>query len=827
MSASVEDAHSTSTQTFLSALLLTSLIGGAEIVAFILLRRYFRKVYQPRSYLPIPSKRSEPLSSGWLSWIPQIIMADDEQIIHQNGLDAYCFLRFLRLLLYIFTPITILSWTILLPVYAANSGGNKIGLDRFTYGNIGLTAQVRLTAPLVLAYVFTFYVLYLLKVEIEAFITKRQAFLTSSNYCARPESRTVLLTGIPNDLLDADALRQFASHLPGGARRVWVARDIKDLPEIFERQQTAFSKLEGAYASLISIVHKAHKKSQKNSKGVPQVTEDGQEWSKYIPRSKRPTHKLGFLGLVGKKVDSIDWATEEILETSKELTDRRSHMEDYKPVNAAFIEFNNLMAAHLFNQSLAHHTPLKMNGKWLDVASEDVIWGNLNMNPFQARIRAVISWAITIALVVYWALPVAFVGMISNVNSLCSKVSWMAWLCKLPTPIPGIIQGILPPAGMAILFIVLPIFLRFLAKFQGIPLNSRVELSLMTRYFTFLVIHGFLIVTLSSGLVAAIPKITQQPSSAATILASELPKASTFFLTYFVATCFAGAAGSLLQIAGVVIYNLKLKFLTSTPRSVYAIRCGMSTVQWGTLFPNITLLAVIGICYSVVSPILNLFALAGFALFWFVYKYLFIFVMDLPASSETGGLFFPKAISQMFIGLYIGEIFLAALFFLAQDESGSQSGVVHGILMIALILISIFFQKLVTKDFFPLIDHLPVSLAGQASGTIEREEETSHKSDEPIIEKDLKAHAAPDKARAMLDAQDHCFDHPAQWKPVGVLWIADDDELKIGETGVRELQTAGLKASSYGARFSSPEGNLIITRSPPDAPEPVEIPPTD
>jgi hypothetical protein len=131
-----------------------------------------------------------------------------------------------------------------------------------------------------------------------------------------------------------------------------------------------------------------------------------------------------------------------------------------------------------------------MNGKWLDVASEDVIWGNLNMNPFQARIRAVISWAVTIALVVYWALPVAFVGMISNVNSLCSKVSWMAWLCKLPTPIPGIIQGILPPAGMAILFILLPIFLRFLAKFQGIPLHSRVELSLMTRYFTFLVIHG-------------------------------------------------------------------------------------------------------------------------------------------------------------------------------------------------------------------------------------------------------------------------------------------------------------------------------------------------
>ncbi|KNZ47361.1 hypothetical protein VP01_646g6 [Puccinia sorghi] len=778
MSASAQDAHSTTNQTFLSALVLTSLIGGAQIVGFIILRRYFRKVYQPRSYLPQPSKRSESLSPGWLSWIPQIIMADEEQIIHHNGLDAYCFLRFLRLLLYIFTPIFTLSWTILLPVYSVNSGGNKTGLDQFTYGNIGLTEQVRLTAPLILAYAFTFYVIYLLKVEIEAFIKKRQAFLTCNSYRTRPESRTVLLTGIPNDLLDPDALRQFTSHLPGGTHRIWVARDIKDLPDIYERQQIAFSKLEGAYASLISTVHKAHKKSQKNSKGVPEVMEDGQEWSKYIPRSKRPTHRLGFLGLVGKKVDSIDWASEEVLQTDKELSDRRAHMEDYRPVNAAFIEFNNLIAAHLFAQSLAHHTPLKMNGKWLDVASEDVIWANLSMNPLQQRVRVLISWGVTIALVVFWSLPVGFVGMISNVNSLCSKVSWMAWLCKLPAPVPGIIQGILPPAGMAILFILLPIFLRFLAKFQGIPLNSRVELSLMSRYFTFLVIHGFLIVTLSSGLVAAIPQIAQQPSSAATILASELPKASTFFLTYFVTTCFAGAAANFLQIAGVVIYTLKLKFLTSTPRSVYTIRCGMSSVQWGTLFPNVTLLAVIAICYSVVSPILNGFALTGFALLWFAYK--------------------------MFIGLYIGEIFLAALFFLAQDDKGGQSGVVHGALMIVLIVITLFFQKLVTKDFFPLIDYLPVSLAGQALGT-ERDEETIQKLEEPIVEKGLKTLEAPDSKK------NHHFDHPAQWKDVGVLWIADDDDLKVGQDAVRQLQASGLKASSLGAQFQ--EGHVVVTRS--------------
>ena len=127
---------------------------------------------------------------------------------------------------------------------------------------------------------------------------------------------------------------------------------------------------------------------------------------------------------------------------------------------------------------------------------------------------------------------------------LCEKASWLAWLCKLPAPVNGIsawrlssaaltsaVQGVLPPAALAVLFMLLPIVLRLFAKFEGIPLNSAIERSLMTRYFIFLFIHGFIIVTLASGLVASIPLIANNPGSAVTLLATQLPLASTFFLT--------------------------------------------------------------------------------------------------------------------------------------------------------------------------------------------------------------------------------------------------------------------------------------------------------
>lgn len=83
---------------------------------------------------------------------------------------------------------------------------------------------------------------------------------------------------------------------------------------------------------------------------------------------------------------------------------------------------------------------------------------------------------------------VAFIGIVSNIANLCQTYHWLAWLCTLPETVVGIIQGILPPVLLALLMMLLPVFLRFLAQFEGIPRRTGVELSLMSRYFSFQVI---------------------------------------------------------------------------------------------------------------------------------------------------------------------------------------------------------------------------------------------------------------------------------------------------------------------------------------------------
>lgn len=138
-----------------------------------------------------------------------------------------------------------------------------------------------------------------------------------------------------------------------------------------------------------------------------------------------------------------------------------------------------------------------------------------------------------------------------------------------------------------------------------------------------------------------------------------------------------------------MLYYVKLFILGSTPRSIYTIKYTLRDVAWGTLWPGTTLLVVVTISYSVISPIINGLACATFFLFYQLYKYLFLWQFGQPASGETGGQFFPKALQHVFVGMYIQQICLAALFFLARDQNKDASAIPEGALMIVLIAFTV------------------------------------------------------------------------------------------------------------------------------------------
>ncbi|KAI9509025.1 hypothetical protein F5148DRAFT_1283361 [Russula earlei] len=817
---SIGQATTASTRTFVEALVLNAIIAAAAIVVFTLVRRYFPLIYEPRSLSAFGAKRQQPLSPRLLGWIISIINADYQEIKDINGLDCYFFIRFLRMMVRITLPISLLSWAVLLPLTSVETNvAGHTGLDKFIFGNIADTQQSRYAGHVALTWIFTIWTWWNIRHEMKHYVHVRQEFLVSHAHSSTAQACTVLVTGIPPEYLSESALTRLFSNLPGGVRKVWINRDLKDIPDLYDRRLKACNTLESAGTSLLSMAVKCNNKKRKKAakagskdngaEGDPEAARKA-PIKELVPKQDWPSHRLPpfswlpfSIPFIGKKVDTIEWAREQVHELNTELKQRheilardiakttasgaettvRTHHitagklsidlpavpvtiplvgslpavsfsdQTYPPANGAFIQFNKQIAAHMAAQTITHHAPYRMSEslKYIEVAPGDVIWENLVMNPYERRVRLALSWAATIAIIILFAIPVAFVGFLSNIRSLCSTYHWLAWVCKAPPVIVNVVQGFASTLFLALLFMLVPIILRIFARFEGIPLKKDVELSLMNRFFLFQVFNGFLIVSFSSGIVASLPSlvnrktgvgsIVNNPTGIPTLLAQNLPKSSTFFLTFVILQGLAGTAVGFLQIVPLVLYYVKITLLASTPRSVQDIKYSPRTSEWGTLFPTMTQLAVITFGYSIISPIINGLAFGAFLLFYLLYKYLFTWVNNQPASGDTGGLFFPKAIQHIFVGLYVQQLCLCALFFIAQNDRHTPSAIPEGALVVVLIIFTAFFHDTILNSYGPLIKALPLTLADSAYDAVETKADATTDAPNPIpsISENIKA----------------------------------------------------------------------------------------
>jgi hypothetical protein len=248
-----------------------------------------------------------------------------------------------------------------------------------------------------------------------------------------------------------------------------------------------------------------------------------------VSPKKRPTWKQGLLGLIGRKM-TLETSPLYIKEHNAQLEKLRADVDSLPQGNTAFVRFSSQHEAHAFARLVSHTDKQYKNIKTgIELVPEDVEWKNVKMSPSQRRIRTLISWGLTIGLIIVWAVPVAFVGAVSNIDSLVQKAPWLGWINNLPKPALGIIKGVLPPALLAVLFMLLPIVLRLMVKMQGEVRKSDIELKLFSRFWLFQVIHGFLIITLASGLINALSNLGNLPVTR--LLADNLPGASIFFLT--------------------------------------------------------------------------------------------------------------------------------------------------------------------------------------------------------------------------------------------------------------------------------------------------------
>ena len=137
------------------------------------------------------------------------------------------------------------------------------------------------------------------------------------------------------------------------------------------------------------------------------------------------------------------------------------------PLNSIFVEFENQYYAQLAYQSTVHHNPMRMSPRFIGLEPKDVIHSNLRMFWWERITRRFLAFAAIVALVVFWAIPVAAVGTISNITFLTNKLPWLRWILKMPHALLGLVTGLLPTILLSLLMFLLPIIIRVFARISG------------------------------------------------------------------------------------------------------------------------------------------------------------------------------------------------------------------------------------------------------------------------------------------------------------------------------------------------------------------------
>jgi calcium permeable stress-gated cation channel len=807
---------STSFAAIATALIPTVVTAGVWIVAFCLLRKPYRNIYAARTYFrSIPEKDRTPSSSqSALSWYHDFRVLDDKFLLRHSSIDAYLFLRFLRLVVVICVAGCCLTWPTLFPVNAS-AGGGATQLDRIAIGNVD--GKKKLYAHAVVAWVFLGFAVLMITRERLFCINLRQAHASVKPNALRLSSRVVLFLGVPSNALDSNEIKRFFGD---DAVKSWP---VPNVTELEQRVSERGSKIESLEQAQLKLERKVATHIQKHQLGAPDgsTTAIATKLAKSTSRPKHRTHHV-----VGPNHDTIDDLREDIPDIESKIQELRDkHIRDLaQGSHAVFVEFKDQESAlRSYRPEPHHHSPLSMQQKFISVQPKEVLWKNLNMKPSQRVSYWYLATALVVATTIFWVVPVGLVGTLSNINYLTDKVHFLRFVNNLPAPVLGFLTGFVPPFLLSTLVSYVPYFFRYVAKLSGQPTTVEAEKLTQRWFFAFQVIQVFIVTTFSSGAATVATKIANEPSSVPILLAKNLPKSSNFYLTYFIIQGLGSAAKNVINYSDLFEYIFYDYVFDRTPREKYVRRSKMKGIGWGSVYPKFANLTVIAIAYSCIAPLVLGFAAIGLHLFYLSYKHNLLYVIQVKV--EARGVCYALALQHLMTGIYLAELCLFGLFTL-RGAPGPAT------LMAVLLVMTGLHHFVVNHYLGPLEKYLILekpAAEGESEGLLSRNRRGGVVPDKlPLTFLDPfgwlvepRIFASTDDLRPyLLDPTDdddiphytedevrNAYLNPALTSKTPKVWIPKDVH-GVSKNEISENESAGLSTTDEGAELDA-EGKLV------------------
>ncbi|KAI9499662.1 hypothetical protein BDB00DRAFT_795028 [Zychaea mexicana] len=627
------------------------------LAGFSFLRPRHTLVYAPKYKFSKPEQRPPTVGTGWFSWIKPVLKADDDFLMDRIGYDAVMFLRFIRLIRRLLIVMSIIGICALVPVnivatYYTGDWPPPAGLDLLSISGINYNSSndefVPDTrwywSPAVATWIFSILIAWFMYRASCDYIEMRQRFFRHPPNAL--SARSLLVSNVPKDSRSDDKLKSWmdSMRLPYPVKQAIIGLHSNKLTSLTEEHEAAVRHLEDALSSYLN---------------------DG----KSMGKKKRPTMRVdGFLFCGGKKVDAIDYYTDQVKELEAEIRKRRKNSTS-KISNYGWVSFDRIEHAHTVNQAFNKQVDKKQQrefGVRLSSPPKDLIWANLPMDAKTRRTRRWIGRLVYWILIFVWMIPVGALSATSNVVNLIRLFPNSEAFIDNNTMLMGIIQSWFTPIVMALFFILLPHLFRFLSKQQGYQTHTTLDRKVLVKLYVFFIINNLLVFTLASILIGIFGQIRslilsgtldQQETSIGDYvsqLAKNISDVSTFWINY-VCIKALGLTMEMAQLVPLFIITLRKWITRPSPRELRDV-AQPPEFDYPLCYNMMLFFFTIALLYSAIAPLVLPFALLFFAMSTVVYKYMLMYIF--VTKTESGGRIWPVLFQSIMTSTLLFQILM-------------------------------------------------------------------------------------------------------------------------------------------------------------------------
>ncbi len=663
-----------------------------------------------------------------------VLNVPDDECARKVGIDAFMFLRFLKLFARYAVACSILGGSVLMPMYASEpSRGDSFGIETLTMGNL-TQGSTRLWYSLVAVYLYTALFLGLLFKEYKYFVSIRQIYFKRGDKGVPLQTNySVLVENIPESLRSSEKLFDlFETLFPKEVYSARIFFQFASFISACKDRDHAICALEKAIAYYEAHGRKKGKKVKvvspaSNNRWGEKVTVDA--IGHYSALLKKKNDVIEGMASEVKKFDSAareadgsPWArrtTEKRLAAAGGAAARNLRsvapapplQSDGEPPTAALLTAECVTAAGVvtFRSRAAQARATQLTylfERFPDIvvspAPSAIVWENLGASVRYTRFSSALCSGVLYAGLLLWAPLLAVIAAISRLSTLEAH---LPFLRGLPPAAKAVLQGQLPVLALMASVAALPrIFTAVATLVEKRKSLYDVHAMVLSWFFLYQLANVYVILV-GGSLFGALSRALDEPASLLSMATEALPGVSTFFINYVLSLLLSEVPLSLLDPARLIKYVLFRRIVKEPKTTARALMEGSLApvgVSYAEEAPQLLYVVCVGLVYSVIAPLLlvvaGLFASAAYA----AWKYRFLYVV--APSYESGGEFWYRLYSYSLTGLMCATITIIGYV-------GLKEGVAQAPLLVPVPVGILLFWRYMDAKFERLSRNMAYSLA--------------------------------------------------------------------------------------------------------------------